>query len=141
MLIGGEAVGASVALRLFAENLEPDVLSLQLGVQATFAYRTGDCVSPRSGTRRRQGTWQLESTLPEDRPLEEHIRAVLAKIRCSPEDWEMATTGMSRDLFCGVFVESQSSGVSLGAATLQEVAKRGLSLEFDLTVRNKSEDS
>jgi hypothetical protein len=141
VLIGGEVGGATAALRLFGENLDPDAVSSQLGVQPTLAYRKGDRVSTRSEARRKQGMWQIESALPESKSLEEHINSVLSAIQCSCELWERVTGNLSRDIFCGLFVESQSSGVSLSAAVLREVVQRGLSIEVDLVVRNGPENS
>jgi hypothetical protein len=85
--------------------------------------------------------WQIESALPESRTLEEHISSVLSAIQCSGDVWERVTANLSRDVFCGVFVESQSSGVSLSVAVLREVVQKGLSIEVDLMVRNESEEA
>jgi hypothetical protein len=139
-LIGGDVAGVRVTLRLFADDLDPDRVTEKLGVKPTRAYRPGDRVSSRSEARRTQGTWQLRSSLTDAQTIEEHIASILDALGGDLNAWERATQGLRKDLYCGVFIESQVSGLSLGIGTLEQLVRRGLSIEFDLVVRNEPDD-
>jgi hypothetical protein len=140
ILVGGEVGGVTVTLRLFGEDLDPDRLTRELGVEPTRSYRSGDAVSARSNARRTQGMWQLKSLLPEDRPIEDHITGLLEMLPAELGVWEQATRDLRKDLFCGVLITSQVSGLSVGLTAIEQLAARGLCLELDLIVRNAPDE-
>lgn len=139
--VGGEVAGAKVSLRLFAEDIDPDRVTAQLGIEPTLAFRAGDRVSSRSAARRKEGTWQFESQLPEGLSIEEHIVGILKIIPNELSDWEQLTRSLRKDIFCWITIESQVSGLSIGVETLDKLARFGLNLELDLVVQNESDDA
>jgi hypothetical protein len=94
--VGGDVAGLRVSLRLFGEALDPERVTEQLGVKPSKKYGPGDRVSSRSAAKRTQGMWMLQSPLPEERPLDEHIVAILGKLSCSLDEWRMATDGFRK---------------------------------------------
>ena len=46
--------------------------------------------------------------------------------------WQDLTSRFRADVFCGLFMEEGNEGISLSNETLQRLAERGLTIDFDI---------
>lgn len=137
--IGGVPPNVRVSLRVFGPDLEPTRLTDALGIEPSLSYRRGAPVSARHiDAKRRQGMWLLESSSSPDSPLEQHITSLLERLS-DTSSWLDHTQPFERDLFCGVFLTHQNSGLSLPPAVIKDIARLGLELNFDLYVETDDE--
>ena len=130
--VGGPVLGASATLRVFGDALEPYEVTRLLGPAPTTSYRTGDPVSPRLTARRKMGMWCLESSLARTEPLSRHVIELLARVPSDPTIWSEIQRRFFADVYCGVDVRVPNSGMGLTSETIEALAARGLSVEFDL---------
>ena len=130
-----------VSLRVFGEHLDPTVLTKGLGVNPSQSYHRGDVISARRpDALRPNGMWLLDSALSPEAALDEQIVRILARLPDPVAVWHQLTAQYNRDLFCGVFVSEQVSGISISANTVAQIAIRGLELHVDFTVENDEVD-
>gem|GEM_PF-1168590 len=139
--IGGIPPEVRVSLRVYGEFLDPKLLTDGFGVTPSREYRRGDVISPRRiDALRPNGMWLLDSPLPPQASIDEQIQGILVQLPDSIGLWERLTDNYNRDLFCGVFVSQQISGISVSSRTLATIASRQLDLHIDLTVENDTEE-
>lgn len=138
--IGGVPPKVRVSLRVYGELLDPKSLTDGFGVKPSQEYRRGDVISRRRpDALRPHGMWLLDSAQAPDASIEEQIGCILDQLPDSLALWETLTGNYHRDLFCGVLISQQVSGISLSAHTLRRIASRGLDVHADLMLENDDE--
>lgn len=104
-----------------------------LGVAPTNSHEAGERRSERDDRPWVKGMWSLDSDLPWDQPLSDHVDQLCAAVEGSREALtRLGHEGYSMDCFCFVEVEGGNGGVLLKASTLQRLAD--LSVELDLDI-------
>jgi hypothetical protein len=134
---GGVPAKVRVSLRVYGELLDPETLTEGFGVKPSQEYRRGDIISRRRpDATRPQGMWLLDSVLAADASIEEQIGHILDRLPDSVSLWESLTGNYNRDLFCGILISQQVSGISLSSSVIRRIADRGLDVHTDLMVEN-----
>lgn len=125
---GGPVDSWQVALRVYAEDLDPDHVSAILGCQPSSAAKKGDPFP-------RQGRWILTIDSREcDRndDVEDGVRMLLARLPSSLDVWASLTSTYEVDVFCGLFLDSSNRGFGIQPDISKSLAERGLEIGFDI---------
>ena len=85
------------SIRIMSRELRPDDISAALGVPPTEAFEAGSPVGGRSTRVYEQSVWILESGISPDRPLVDHLMALLAQVQ--DESRLAALRKVSEDIF------------------------------------------
>ncbi len=127
--------GSAASLRFFGDDLDPDELTLLLGRQPTNSERKGqEIVGNITGTKRtaRSGGWRLSAEPREPGNLDAQIFELLGQLTNDMSIWQDLTSRFRADVFCRLFMEEGNEGISLSHETLQRLAERGLTIDFDI---------
>ena len=123
---------ASVMLRIYGDDLDPEEITRLLGCEPWDAGRTGELKvgAKRSWTVRR-GYWKLRSERSET-DVAEQIPELLARLTQDLGVWEALASRYKMDLFCGLFLRTRNRGVEFDAALLKMICERHLKVGFDI---------
>jgi len=127
--------GSAASLRFFGDDLDPDELTKLLGTPPTKSERKGEeIVGKVSGQRRtaRSGGWRLRAERREPGDFDAQISEILDQLTEDTDIWQDLTTRFRADIFCGLFMTEGNEGVSLSRETLEKLAARGLTIDFDI---------
>ncbi len=64
--------------------------------------------------------------------LDAQISEILDQLTDDTEIWKKLTTRFRADIFCGLFMAEGNEGISLSSETLEELAARCLTIDFDI---------
>lgn len=123
------------SLRFSGDALDPDEVTVLLGRPPTRGARTGEPTRPSSAgvpVPARTGIWLLRSRPRCPGDLAAQVAELLAPLTPDLAVWRNLCGRFKADLFCGLFLEGSSEGVSLSARTLQALGARGLTLDLDI---------
>lgn len=127
--------GSVASLRFFGDDLDPDELTRLLGCQPTKSERKGEeIVGKVTGSKRtaRSGGWRLSAERREPGDLDAQISEIFDGLTNDMSIWQDLTSRFRADVFCGLFMEEGNEGISLSNETLQRLAERGLTIDFDI---------
>jgi uncharacterized protein DUF4279 len=122
------------SLRLVSEVLPPDAISDALGTEFDHSYRLGDQVSPKNSPwvlRNKHGCF-LESGLPSDQPLPDHLISLAGKIRPFAMKLVNIRDRVDADVFCGFASSNGQGGFTLTPDLLASFVEWNLPLTLDL---------
>jgi hypothetical protein len=137
---GGEVDSCSVCLRVFGDDLDPDVVSALLGAKPTSECRKGDIHrGKRYDQIEKQGKWLLALDHVPGVPLDDLINRLLDRVTNELAVWRELDERFRVDLFCGLQLELWNRGLVRSPGTLQRVAERGLKLGLDIYYIGDSE--
>ncbi len=141
--MGGIIDRATVSLRIFGPELDPDEITYLLGCNPSHAHRAGEVVTTPSGRRRieRQGSWHLstgESTATE---IADQVSLLLSHVTVDLRVWHDITSRYQADVFCGLFLDGWNRGFTLPPSLLQQLGARHLAIGFDMYAPVDSWDS
>ena len=124
-----------VSLRLWGDGLDPDLATAALGLQPSYAARTGDHYNhnPRYD-RHRTNFWTLRVTDDDTVPFDEQIPPLLSNLEAAPDAVSfIRQPEIDADLFLGF-----AAGVGFGrtasfpADLLARVGALGIDITMDL---------
>ncbi|MFP5238740.1 MAG: DUF4279 domain-containing protein [Acidobacteriota bacterium] len=118
-------------LRFWGDDLDPDWLSQVLGCKPT-SSRTRTSTTVSTGITRTYKNWHLKAPDCEPEDLDYQVSELLGKLTQDLSVWAMLTERYHVDLFCGLFMEDSSEGVSISVDTLLALGKRGIKLGLDI---------
>ena len=127
--------GSAASLRFFGDDLDPDELTRLLGCQPTKSERKGEeIVGKVTGNKRtaRSGGWRLSAERREPGDFDAQISEIFDGLTNDMSIWQDLTSRFRADVFCGLFMEEGNEGISLSNETLQRLAERGLTIDFDI---------
>lgn len=128
---------ASVFLRISAPELDPDVLTKELGLSPDHAHRRGDL---RKGDPKfagyKQGMWSLKSRLPEEKPFEAHLDDILSALEPRQSYVQHLAEHAKIDFYCVLY---NQQGFDLSPNILGRIAN--LRAVFGVTVHPPDSDS
>lgn len=127
--------GSAASLRFFGDDLDPDELTKLLGSPPTKSERKGEeIVGKVSGQKRtaRSGGWRLRAERREPGDIDTQISEILDQLTNDTGVWQDLTTRFRADIFCGLFLKDGNEGISLSNETLERLAVRGLTIDFDI---------
>ncbi len=138
--VGGDVDRVTAALRVGAPDLDPDVVTGQLGVQPTFAARRGDTRPSKSGTiTQKAGVWVLEAPRSTEWVLRDAIAAILDRLPAAAPVWDGIARLATIDMFCGLHLDDFSRGLDLPAELLGRLAERHIGLTIDIYCEGSDE--
>jgi hypothetical protein len=110
---------SKASLRLFSPVMSPDAICEALDIPASSAIRNTRAVL-------------VESGLPADRPLDEHVTALIEKIERFAAALTKLRDRIDADVFCGFASVNGQGGLTLSAPLLARLGELGLDLTLDL---------
>jgi hypothetical protein len=131
-----------VTFRFVGDSVNPIVITSQIGLQPSAAHAKGEVVEKHPDRIYPSGFWGLESSVPTNRPLEDHLIHLLDVLepRASAIK-ELEQTGLVPDFFCGVFIGADLEALlRLGTETLGRMVEIGASLELHLYCCEEEKD-
>ena len=124
---------ATASFRVFSKSLSPDELRSILGICPTDSYGVGDPVSRRSPSNTRKvNALFVNSTLPSDKFLDEHLGAVVSVAESCREQLQSHGDQIEADLFCCFSATNGQGGFVLSPALLARIAALQLEVIVDL---------
>jgi hypothetical protein len=112
------------------------VVTKSLGIQPTHAHDAG---TPRPGSpsdfRWKHGQWRLESPLPEESELEDHLDWLLHRllpVRGRISELLQSEPRLRAHFFCGLWFEDYNAVLGLTPKTLQDIGSLGAELNLDI---------
>jgi hypothetical protein len=118
--VGGPIVDTSATLCLYADNIDPDTISLRLGTRPTSALKRGDVVGRRKPAP--IGQWSLEA--PENLTFEEKLQYLLRVTTNERSTWDSLALVHRIELRCAFFLHSWTESVDLPADIVAEIGNR-----------------
>jgi hypothetical protein len=130
--VGGPVDQATVSLRLFGDDLDPDQISVSLGCEPTAARRKGDIIPDKRYHRvAPTGSWLLQDPVS-SLAIQEQVGRLLDRVTGDLAVWRDLKRRFRVDLFCGLFLEDWNRGFSLSPDLMRRLADRGLEVGFDI---------
>ena len=102
-------------------------------MQSSAAHAKGECVATHPDRVYPTGFWGLESSIPPDHSLEEHLKHMLIALEPRASAIRsLEKAGLSASFFCGLFTAGTDPGahIELGPETLAGIADLRSSLEL-----------
>ncbi|MBI3184967.1 MAG: DUF4279 domain-containing protein [Myxococcales bacterium] len=122
-------VRVSIVLAEFV--CDPGAIEGVLGVRPSKTWRAGDRIGKSSRTYRVNG-WALQSELPKDRALQEHVDWLLARMPRSLQALKVVSPSWTAEVSCVVYVVEQVPELHLNAKTIGRIAELGAEIDIDL---------
>jgi hypothetical protein len=122
-----------VSVRFWGDDLDPAALTLALRAQPTLTRTKGDV--RRSGSHEivaKAGQWNLSTGYARPGDLDSQIRGHFAMMTDDLAVWTRLSAQYHGDLFCGLFMQETNDGLSLEVSTIEMIAARGLTVQFDI---------
>lgn len=124
-----------VTFRFVGDHVDPQKITSSMQMQPSAAHAKGDRVAKHPDRVYPTGFWGLESSLPLDRSLEEHLKHMLSVLEPRASTIRsLEKSGLSASLFCGFFTAKTDSGtvVELGPDTLGRIADLRSAVELHI---------
>ncbi len=64
--------------------------------------------------------------------LDAQISEILDRLNDNTDVWKGLAARFRADIFCGLFMAEGNEGISLSSETLEKLATRGLTIDFDI---------
>ncbi len=123
----------TISLRFFGEDLDPDVLSAQLGGIPTNPCCKGDVVKGKTYTRiEKYGRWLKSIDGKPGDSFEPLIDGLLDGLSPDLELWRDLSKRYDGDLYCGIWLGDDNQGMELSPRLMARLAERGLRLGLDI---------
>ena len=104
-----------------------------LGISSTEAHELGEAKGDRESRTWANASWSLQSNLPWQQPLNEHVQQLCDAVEPHREALlGLAEEGSRLDFFCFVEVSTGNEGLAFTPETLRRVAELRM-VGFDLT--------
>ena len=128
-----EVQNYSATLRIFGNIRDMKVLSTRLGMEATQIHRKGDPVEGATETYP-MDSWEITAPVTRDRPLEDHLAWLKARLIPRGSVLRDIKTALSVDVFCQYRSNHSLGGFSLPPEALQWLTELGIGLEVAVIV-------
>jgi len=135
---GGPIDEINVTLALYSEELEPEEISLALGVQPTSAHRRGErrgSSSPPSLS----GAWFLKEHGRDAEGAEAIIERLLKQLPEDPAVWRDLSIRHKIQFRFGLHMTGWNKGLSIPLKQITRIAELGASMEFDIYAYGEDE--
>jgi Domain of unknown function (DUF4279) len=119
------------SLRIAGDTLQPNEISILLGLEATRSGVKGERFSSRHSAVRRTSFWFLECPLSKHLPLEEHLKWLLNLLEAKHDLIISISDKWRVEFFCGFFSENGQGGVTFDQGLLRRLAHLGIPLVLD----------
>ena len=124
----------AVSLRFFGDELQPQELTERLGISPSNAATKGQNIRSRTGTERvsKTGKWLFKCQGQDGEQLEQQAARLLNQMTADYEVWKDISRRFAGDISVGLFLEQSNEGLLLSSELVNELARRGLGLNFDI---------
>jgi hypothetical protein len=126
----------SASFRVQGKDLDPDVITVLLGITPDHTHKCGD---PRIGedgvasAPYSHGQWSIYSSDVKFPNPGDCLKSLTSRLSSKAELLrEIRSKGYRMDIFIGMFEIQGNSTMSISSETLSELAKLGINLEFDM---------
>lgn len=121
-----------VCFRFIGAGVEPDAITSRLQLTPVEVFRKGDPLARRPAHSHGTGAWILDSHVDAERPLADHLTALLDQLEPHASRVRALSSAVCRpDFFVSEFHSGQGHA-SIDTATLGRIAGLGASLTQDL---------
>jgi Domain of unknown function (DUF4279) len=129
-----ETSDVKVSLSIHGRDLDPDRVSQLLGADPDRWFRRGERGVQDGHSVPPKGHWSIstEGLVDPSAPVGAHIRLLLDRVTPDETIWTQLSDDLQSRIFVGWFLEKPNEMVELDPEILGEVAKRRLSLVFDV---------
>lgn len=133
-----EMIRVEVRFRLRSSELDPVEVTQALGITPSFARARG-VEDPRTGRKQPTGVWLLKSGEPEESDGEDgldcRLRSLLDQLEGKAEAVrQLVQTGYRADFYCSCYMQTESEGAEISAATIGRIAALGASLGLSVWI-------
>jgi hypothetical protein len=120
------------SLRILGEDLQPGEIEVLLDLKATRTHSRAESRTREDTAIWLDSLWLLESPLPQDCDLPEHLDWLLDALE--PKLYVLSSLSRKYrvDLFCGFSSSSGQGGFTLDNARLSRIARLGVPMVLDL---------
>jgi hypothetical protein len=124
---------SKACIRISGDNLQPDEVSRELGLQATKSGLKGERLSGRPRMRPLLSSlWMLNSPLSDQSPLEDHLKWLLDVLEPKFHVISRITKQHQAEFFCGFGSDNGQGGCIFAVELLERLVKLGVPLVLDL---------
>jgi hypothetical protein len=128
-----ESRWSKAAFCIYGDNLQPDAMNRDLGLEATNFGLKGERQSKYPRARKlRTSIWILDSPLDEHLPLQDHLNWLLDALEPKLDVVRGIAKQYDAKLFCGYSSEHGQGGCTFDVILLDRLAKLGVPLVLDL---------
>jgi hypothetical protein len=131
-----------VTFRFVGDNVDPQEITSLMRMQPSAAHAKGDRVAKHPDRVYPTGFWGLESSIPPDRSLEEHLKRMLSVLEPQASAIRsLERSGLPARFFCGFFIAETDSGayIEIGPDTLEGIAELRSRLELHIYYVNEED--
>lgn len=131
LIVGGSPTDSQATLCIYADDLDPEVVTAIVNCVPSKARRKGECYPERPKIRPAPiGQWFLEA--PNELPFNEKIRFLL-DATCNEENvWYKLAESHRLELRAAIFLRSWTEGFELPNSTVAEIALRKWSFSLSM---------
>ena len=124
----------AVSISISGEGVDPDEVSETLGAEPDRSHRVGDVLSAESSARRRTGLWCIttQASAADEVLLADHVAALLGRVNMDTGIWRQLAGRHNTRVSIGWFMGDGNEALRVDAATLDELARRGLLLDIEV---------
>lgn len=127
----------SVSFVLAGLDLDPEEITVLVGIIPTTTWRIGDLIDPRASVRRKSNGWSLKSQLDKSAELDEHIKSVFEQLQ--PGWRSLVETCAQYDALidCAIYVYEQVPAVHFDKDIIQKSAELNAAIDVDIILSTK----
>ena len=129
---GGPVDRSKLSLRVIGDDLDPDEVTRLLGHPPTRIRRKGDAMTDSGSVRAPFSSWCLQAPVSTEADVDAQVEWLFSRLTSDLSIWKDLSSRSKVDLYGGLFLEAENRGFSLSPKTLGEIAKRGVSLGFEI---------
>jgi hypothetical protein len=136
--VGGDFDETHVTLALYADDLDPDAVSTELGCSPSHGHRKGE--ARKKGPPARSGAWYLKLEAMAPRGPNELLRELLARFPVDPGFWSSLVQRYKVRITVAVHTGGWNRGCDLSPEVVAAVARTGAEFGFDLYMYGEGEE-
>ncbi|MGE0056523.1 MAG: DUF4279 domain-containing protein [Dehalococcoidia bacterium] len=129
---GGVIDETRATLTLQGADLDPEELTRLMGVTPTRSHRRGDLIGAGREETRPSGDWVLEVNVRAPEETDAVLSKLFAMLPESDAAWAELNSRYQVSLHLMMVAKAWNRGFQLSTPLLQEVARRGLALTFEV---------
>lgn len=130
-----EIAKSTVCLRVYGDNLDPEVITKSLGCEPSFFQLKGqELLGPQPGRKHtaHTGMWRLEAKAQNPENINAQIEEILNQLAPDLKTWEVLNKQYQIDLFCGLFMDQHIEGIEMSPKSMKLLSERGVTIGFDI---------
>ncbi|MEW6620618.1 MAG: DUF4279 domain-containing protein [bacterium] len=113
----------------------PEEITTTTNIQPTRIWHRGD-LRPKTVIKEKENGWELQSKLPKEKPLREHVEHLLSSIEPSLELFKTITARYYTELSCaGYFSESEPfPEIHFDSDLVKRLAELNVNIDIDIYI-------